>query len=272
MTAPLDIGLEQHDASLHHGQEDVFDLDHTTRQLQKNGGVARFVNADEDAASSDEEDDIVEDDEVLDSEEERERKVAGLETELDGLYDMYQERMRERDSKYKVQEARRDNKEREEWHGIQEKNESDDESGDEGGWDKMQTIKAKDGEESDSDSYCDDSDDETGIPAQPSNKRRRTQETDSVKPRKKVRVVEPSGDTQKDAKLSRAAQVWFSQDFFNGAGTDEIEDDEEEEEEEEEEEDSEDEASDVEMSAQEVSDKVSGVYTGISDFLFLGFF
>ncbi|THG99899.1 hypothetical protein EW026_g2532 [Hermanssonia centrifuga] len=232
MTAPLDIGLEQHDASLHHGQEDVFDLDHTTRQLQKNGGVARFVNADEDAASSDEEDDIVEDDEVLDSEEERERKVAGLETELDGLYDMYQERMRERDSKYKVQEARRNNKEREEWHGIQEKNESDDESGDEGGWDKMQTIKAKDGEESDSDSYCDDSDDETGIPAQPSNKRRRTQETDSVKPRKKV---------------------WFSQDFFNGAGTDEIEDDEEEEEEEEEEEDSEDEASDVEMSAQEAS-------------------
>jgi AdoMet-dependent rRNA methyltransferase SPB1 len=73
-----------------------------------------------------------EDEEMLDSDEERERKVAGLEAELDGMYDMYQERMKERDAKFKVTEERRKHGQLEEWHGIQEKD-SDEEDSDRGG-------------------------------------------------------------------------------------------------------------------------------------------
>ena len=50
--------------------------------------------------------------------EEKERKIAELENELDGLYDSYQERLKERDAKYRVKEARRKDKEREEWHAY----------------------------------------------------------------------------------------------------------------------------------------------------------
>ena len=45
MTAPLDIGLEQHDPSLGYGQDDVFDLEDTQKGLRKNGGVAHLGDA-----------------------------------------------------------------------------------------------------------------------------------------------------------------------------------------------------------------------------------
>ncbi len=124
MTAPLDIGLEQTDAALGHGQEDMFDLGDASNGLRRKGGLNRLI--DESDVESDDEDEAAgfDDesdggDEILDEDEERERKVAGLEDELDGLYDSYQERLKERDAKYRVKEARRKNKEREEWHGIQ---------------------------------------------------------------------------------------------------------------------------------------------------------
>jgi AdoMet-dependent rRNA methyltransferase SPB1 len=46
MTAPMDIGMEQHDASLGYGQDDVFDLTGAERGMKKKGGVANFTGTD----------------------------------------------------------------------------------------------------------------------------------------------------------------------------------------------------------------------------------
>ncbi|KAK0478526.1 Spb1 C-terminal domain-containing protein [Armillaria novae-zelandiae] len=202
MTAPLDIGLEQHDASLGVGQDDMFDLETTENHLRRRGYLARFANGE----GSDDDDDIEtrqNDDgpEALDSDEERERKLQGLEAELDGLYDAYQVHLRERDAKFKVKEAREKNGHREEWGGIkgsQEEN-SDEESGSEGGgYDTLHRV---------NDDSNESSDDESDIDDAPSKKRRRTDDAPdgSKKSRLVTKLQEPS---------NQAASVWFSRDVF----------------------------------------------------------
>ncbi|OCH96203.1 hypothetical protein OBBRIDRAFT_744279 [Obba rivulosa] len=228
MTAPMDIGMEQHDASLG-GQDDMFELDDAHRAMRGKGGRG----LDESDAESDDGSAAPEDsdDEALDSEEERERKLAGLEAELDGMYDAYQDRLKERDAKYKVKEARKNSKAREEWDGIEKGSGSDSEdSSDEGGWDNVQAAKERAGEDS---SDEEDSDEDSAPVA--GTKRRANELRGSAQSRKKARLatVAPASG---DAKLSRTAQVWFSQDCFAGADVD-IEDDEEEEEEDADEED-----------------------------------
>ncbi|OAX44719.1 FtsJ-domain-containing protein [Rhizopogon vinicolor AM-OR11-026] len=223
MTAPLDIGLEQNDASLV-GQEDIFDLTGTERELRNKGGIG-IIRVDEDTPEDEEEDDVIEenddDDEVLDSEEERDRKTAQLEAELDGLYDAYQEKLKERDAQFKAKEARRKNGLLEEWGGIREDDDGD--SDEEGGWDQMEAAKGEvDGDSSD------ESDNEE--PETPGRKRRRPHETD-MKPDKKVKLVTK---LEEPTTGSRASQVWFSQELFGGLeGLDDVEEEEEEEEEEE---------------------------------------
>ncbi|KAL0951056.1 hypothetical protein HGRIS_007795 [Hohenbuehelia grisea] len=221
MTAPLDIGLEQHDASLGVGQEDVFDLGGAEKSLRKQGGLSRLANGnlDELDESDDDEAPVEEDqdDEALDSEEERERKAQQLEAELDGLYDAYQSRLRERDAKYKVKEARKDAN-REEWTGIREpdSDEEDEESEADGGWDKMEQNKARVGESDDSD----DSDEEEEV----QRKRRRPTKDNSPRAAKRSRLVTKLDDSKPTA-ASRTAQVWFSQDIFKGiGGLDDVED------------------------------------------------
>lgn len=232
MTAPLDIGLEHTDPTLRNGQDDIFDLEETEKRLRKQGGMDRLMDgADDD--SEDEEVEDEEDEEVLDAEEERERKVQEMEQDLDGLYESYQEHMRERDAKYRVKEARKKDKAREEWAGIQE-NDSDEGESDEGGWDTVQAAKARAGEDSDSSDGEDEDEDEgegrklAAAATQPSKKRRRAEDVvDLTGGRKKVRLnanVKPVGGA--DTKLSRTAEVWFSQDFFKSAGLDDVEDDE----------------------------------------------
>ncbi len=200
MTAPLDIGLEQHDASLGIGQDDIFDLETTENHLRRRGYLARFANGE-----GSDDDDIEagqngDEPEALDSDEEKERKLQGLETELDGLYDAYQVRLRERDAKFKVKEAREKNAHREEWGGIKgsEDEDSDEESGSEGGYDTLHRVKDDDDESSD---------DETDIDDAPSKKRRRTDDAPdgSKKSRLVTKLQEPS---------NQAASVWFSQDVF----------------------------------------------------------
>ncbi|KAG6911887.1 hypothetical protein DXG01_000134 [Tephrocybe rancida] len=215
MTAPLDIGLEQQDLSLG-GQDDIFDLGGTEKGLRKKGGIERLIGDDGNVAEESEDDAEAEsdDNEVLDSDEERERKTQGLEAELDGLYDAYQDRLRERDAKFKVKEARRTNAEREEWSGIGTKADSDeeDESGEEGGWDKMQ---AKKGYVSDEDSDEDDSDEEaTAITGakRPHAVDRLSASAASKRPKLVTKLAEP----QSVASSSKAAQVWFSQEVFAG--------------------------------------------------------
>lgn len=231
MTAPLDIGLEQHDDSLGLGQEDIFDLGGTERDMRKRGGVLRLIGEDGDVlADSDEDSDEeegVEDDEVLDSEEERDKKTQELEAEMDGMYDAYQERMRERDAKFKVKESREKNSEREEWHGIQD-HDSGGESEEEGGWDKVQQAKRNAGTESSSDEDSSDEEEEKQAPR----KRRRDEESSRApNTSKRVRLVTKLEEPKTVASTSKAAQVWFSQDVFTGMELDDIEDESEEEEE-----------------------------------------
>ncbi|THH15180.1 hypothetical protein EW146_g5259 [Bondarzewia mesenterica] len=215
MTAPLEIGMEQTDAALGFGQEDIFDLGDAERGLKRKGGVSKLGDQGEDGSANDDEDDEDEDEdeEVLDTNEEREKKTRELEADLDGLYDAYRERLAERDAKFRVKEARKKNKEREEWHGIQEPGDgSDDEDSDEeGGWDEMQKAKGRN-DESSSD---DDSEEDEGEESMVGRKRGRTRE-DVGKETKKARLLTKLEDPISMARPSRMADVWFSQDIFNG--------------------------------------------------------
>lgn len=254
MTAPLDIGLEQHDDALRHGQDDIFDLDGV---LRRNGATRLGDEMDEDESDEDREaagDDGNGGDDMLDEEEERERKVSALEEELDGMYDSYQVRMKERDAKYKVQEARKNDKAREEWGGIRQQGSDDeDESEEEGGWEETQARKARADEDSDSS----DSDEDEKIEVQQTSKKRRREAgpVEVGKAAKKARV-DPKGSGKEangPAQLSRAAQVWFSQDFFKSAGLSDVEDDDEDME------GQPDEESDVDMAEEDTNDKPEAV-------------
>lgn len=208
MIAPLDIGMEQQDAALGIGQEDIFDLGQTENGLRTNSS-AQFLtddNADLIVESDDEEGDEQDRDADV-TEEEREEKLRNLEVELDGLYDAYQGRLRERDAKFKVKESRKRNAEREEWYGIQEQA-SDGSESEEGGWDGMQDAKFNDGSSSSGDSDSEDASSTTG------RKRKRSENvvTNSKRPRLITDLKRPtSGKTS-----NTAAQIWFSQDVFTG--------------------------------------------------------
>lgn len=216
MTAPLDIGLELRDQALSHGQEDILDLEMIKKQLGRKNSHVDLVNlvGDKDDFESDEgeqgHDAVDEDDEILDPDDERDRKVEDLEVELDGLYNAYQEKMRERDAKYRVQEARRKDKSREEWHGIQQKDSDDDDSDEsEGGYDVMQAAKARFGQDSGSDL---DSESDDDLDARDTSKRlKRTRGTDAG-------AVGRQSKKAKTGQLetSRATSMWFGQDVFVG--------------------------------------------------------
>ncbi|KAJ2928956.1 hypothetical protein H1R20_g8252, partial [Candolleomyces eurysporus] len=217
MTAPLDIGLEQNDASLNIGQDDIFDLEHTERHLKRkqranfmtdNDGDIVIDEDDEDDAKVDED----EDESILDEEEERQRKVAALEAEIDGLYDAYQERLRERDTKFKVKEARRKNAQREEWHGVQDASDSEgSDDGSEGGWDVMERAKQAAGESSDS---SDEEDEEEEVkPAKSSQKLKRGTDTQDSRTSKRRKLLT---DLVPESNGNKASPIWFQQGVFAG--------------------------------------------------------
>ncbi|THH33500.1 hypothetical protein EUX98_g624 [Antrodiella citrinella] len=238
MTAPLDIGLEQTDATLAFGQDDVFDFEQA-KSLCNKGGIRRLMDGEEDADDSDEEEDEEEDEEFLEEEEEKERKLAELEGDLDGLYDAYQERMREKDAKYQAKKARNTDADRAEWYGIRQQ-ESDDEDNqnsdnEEGGYEKVQAAKAKNDSDSDS-SDDEDEDSASGSKAVP--RKRRREEPLETRKKARLELQAPTSATSNPA-MSRTAEVWFSQDMFAGEGIDEAMEDSDHSEEEEEEEEEE---------------------------------
>lgn len=226
MTAPMDIGMEQNDSSLGFGQDDIFDLTGAERGMSKRGGVTMLVGDDENVPESDESEveGGGEDEEMLDSEEERERKVAGLEAELNGFYDMYQERMREKDAKFKVKEGRKKSGQLEEWNGIKE-NGSDDEDGgseEDGGWAQMEEAKAKAGDDSSSDESEGDGNDHEPVAFG----QKRRQKEPVAPSTKRVKLLTTLEHPKSAAQTSRAAHVWFSQDVFAGmSGLDNFEGD-----------------------------------------------
>lgn len=215
MTAPLDIGLEQADAQLGFGQDDVFDLGGAEKALHRKG-VTKFANGDLD----DEDDEMdgqnqraEEEEEELDSEEERERKVRSLEAEMDGLYESYRQKLADRDSKFMVKEARKKNKDREEtWGGIRKASSDNEDSEDsdddgEGGWDRMAEAKEEDEESSDDDSGAESD-------STPAKKRRLAAGQEKSRKRRKLVTVLDDPARHTPAQTSRAAQQWFSQDMF----------------------------------------------------------
>ena len=195
MTAPLDIGLEQNDASLSMGQDEVFDLVNTQKELRNKGGISKLASDEE--MPSDEEEEVQEmersDDEVVDSEEDRQRRLSVLEAELDSMYNAYREKLKEKDAKYRVVEARKKNGQLDEWSGLKGKNdvESGDDSSEDGGWEEMAAAKDIGDPSSDESDYD-----------EPTSGQKRKRSNSAF--RKRDDVQPPS----------RATQVWFSQDIF----------------------------------------------------------
>ncbi|KAH9175299.1 Spb1 C-terminal domain-containing protein [Lactarius sanguifluus] len=146
----------------------------------------------------------------MDTEERDGDRVQLLENDLDGLYETYRERLAERDTKFRVREARRNDKRREDWSGIG-KGEAQDEieeEGEGGGWDEMEQFKAK-GDDSD---WSTDTEDEAS--SSQLAKRRRPDQQGT--PRKKARMLSSLGDPQNASQAGKNTAVWFSQDIFKG--------------------------------------------------------
>ncbi|KAF8501887.1 Spb1 C-terminal domain-containing protein [Gautieria morchelliformis] len=217
MTAPLDIGLDLEDKGLDMGQEDIFDLE-TEESTQRKSKISRTTTDlmdDEDEDSADEAEEL-ETDHEMSEEERKERRVHALEQELDGLYDSYRERKSERDAKFKVKEARKQNKERDgEWAGFDARASDEDtdegEESEEGGWEKTAEAKARDGEDS-SDVESDED------PKPVTKKRQRVDSAESPTHNKRAKLVTKLSDPQSAGHLSKTAQVWFEQDMFKELG------------------------------------------------------
>ncbi len=205
MTAPLDIGLEQTDAILRHGQEDTFDLESAER-VRRRIGSPDLTDSDVEQSK----DDNSSDDEALHTDGEQNGRMRALENDLDGLYETYRERLAERDAKYKVRMSRQDDKRREEWSGINRDESQTDTDGEDGsgGWDEMEQRKAAD---SDSDSS---SANEDELPSTQSPKRKRPHQQEIS--RKKARLLTSLEEPQTTLQSSRKTDVWFSQDIFDG--------------------------------------------------------
>jgi AdoMet-dependent rRNA methyltransferase SPB1 len=256
MTAPEDMVLED-DAALR--GEDMFDLGTGENEVRRRGvkgkGLADLVkdtdgmDDDEQAGEEDEEDE--DEDEYLSSDDEREAKTAYLEGELDDLYDSYKERMNERDAKWKVKQARLQDRNRDAWHGIRDEGEDGENDGivkvqghgvgqdgiegvdegeesEEGGWDLVASHKAKIGEEvdSDDDSDSEHSGDEEGAPrvkkvrlALPGHatSAAAVRAMQMANKSKQSLVTNLGADVEK-AEMSRQAQVWFDQSIFKDVG------------------------------------------------------
>lgn len=230
MTVPMDIGLDQQDLALGHGQGDIFELETQDKELRKTLQTKLAVGDEDGDILACSEDEAVEgeddrEDGILDSEEEKEKMVAVLEADLDGMYEAYQGRLRERDAKYRIREARERNAQREAWHGIKPQDsdsDSDDEEGEEeGGWDKVQAARMR----NDDDSSSGDSSTESDHEEVAMTSKRRVHFSQEADPREKKRqkTSEPSKNTRSAS--SGAAALWFSQDVFGKVkGLDQLDD------------------------------------------------
>ena len=209
MTAPLDIGLEQTDAVLR-GQEDMFDLGDAERASGRKGYPVA-VDTDEESVEPNESlHDNILDEGVVDTDEEQDDRLQTLEDDLDGLYETYREKLAERDTKFRVREARRNDKRREDWAGIG-KGEAQDDTDEEdegGGWDEMEQIKARVDE---SDSWTDTEDEMSS-----SQLAKRKQLDQQGTPRKKARMSSSLSEPKIESHEGKNTAVWFSQDIFKG--------------------------------------------------------
>lgn len=110
MTTPMEIGMEQAGPG---GDDSTFSL----KRVDRLGARDAVVNARDVPVESETEDES-------DSDEDSDDDGDRLERELDSMYEMYQERMEDRDSKLRAKKARKDY-EADEWEGFSEDNKSD---------------------------------------------------------------------------------------------------------------------------------------------------
>ena len=209
MTAPLDIGLEQTDAVLR-GQEDMFDLGDAERASGRTG-YPKAVDTNEESVEPNESlHDNIPDEGVVDTDEEQDDRLQTLEDDLDGLYETYREKLAERDTKFRVREARRNDKRREDWAGIGKGGSQDDtdEEDEGGGWDEMEQLKARD---DDSDSWADTEDEMSS-----SQLAKRKQPDQQGTSRKKARMLTSLSEPKIASHEGKNTAVWFSQDIFKG--------------------------------------------------------
>jgi AdoMet-dependent rRNA methyltransferase SPB1 len=232
MTAPLDIGLEQHDAALSIGQEDVFDLGEAEKRMSKKAPLQWLNDNDLEVLESEESEkgnvSDGEEDGDLSLNEEQDKRVGELEAELDHLYDSYKDRLRERDAKFKVKEERAKNKEREkEWNGIQVSDDEDMESNDSGGWSVAERNKFDSDDSSSDESF--DNDDDEGEGSSAGQKRLRPSRKSALPAAKRQRLVKTLESPPKPS--SATTRLWFSQGVFSGLdNTDDLDMDEEDQE------------------------------------------
>lgn len=220
MIAPTDIGMEHQDFELSFGQGDV--LRHGIKQQDhcKTPRAAMSVVGQDFETSDDDAEEKAGSEEVLDSDEEKDKKLASLEAEMERMYETYQGRLRDRDSKFKVREARK-NAEKGEWHGINESDDSADQEDEEdeegGGWEAMQAVKFNEDHSS-----SDESSDESGAADMKTRKRARLEVDAGPKGMKRQRL---SPETSNVRRETSTAKIWFSQDIFgNVRGLDQLSD------------------------------------------------
>ncbi|KAL7423920.1 AdoMet-dependent rRNA methyltransferase spb1 [Cryptotrichosporon argae] len=243
MTAPTDLDMD--DRAL--AGEDIFDLGEGEKEMGRKRVKGALVDAinDRDNLSDDDkapaaDSDGDSDDDILSSDEEREKRTAALEGELDGLYDDYKDRMAERDAKWRVKQARLKDKNMASWHGIREDDsddgvdkgyrdqmvrvprrgdapsEDEDDEDEEGGWDVVAASKAKLGEDELSD---DDSDAEAPAQTKAIKKVKAVAPAVKAAPAAKSKgLVTSLAEPEKRAHMSRQAQLWFDQTVFKGVG------------------------------------------------------
>lgn len=113
MTTPMDIGMDQVGLG---GEDSTFSL----KKVDRAGARDAVVGARDIPAESESEEEEDEEDEESDDDGDR------LERELDTMYDQYQDRMEDRDSKLRAKKARKPY-ETDEWEGFSEDNKSDEE-------------------------------------------------------------------------------------------------------------------------------------------------
>ncbi|EAU37027.1 AdoMet-dependent rRNA methyltransferase spb-1 [Aspergillus terreus NIH2624] len=118
MTTPMDIGMEQVGPL---GEESTFSL----KRVDREGARDAIASGKEVAIESESEDSTSESEEE-ESDEEGDR----LERELDNLYEQYQDRREDRDTKLRAKKARKDY-EAEEWDGFSDSGKESDDSDDE---------------------------------------------------------------------------------------------------------------------------------------------
>lgn len=111
MTTPMDIGMEQIGPG---GEDTTFSL----KKVDRANARDAVVNARDIPAESESEEDSESETEEEDDDGDR------LERELDSMYEQYQERMEDRDSKLRAKKARKEY-ETEEWEGFSDENKSD---------------------------------------------------------------------------------------------------------------------------------------------------